>query len=51
MRHIIATGIDVTERKHLEIAILEVSAREQRRIGQDLQRRSWPAFDGHCFHE
>jgi PAS domain S-box-containing protein len=36
LRHIIATGIDVTERKHLESAILEVSAREQRRIGQDL---------------
>jgi PAS domain S-box-containing protein len=34
--HIIATGIDVTERKRLEKAILEVSAREQRRIGQDL---------------
>jgi PAS domain S-box-containing protein len=34
--HIIATGIDTTERKRLERAILEVSAREQRRIGQDL---------------
>jgi PAS domain S-box-containing protein len=34
--HTIATGIDVTERKQLEKAILEVSAREQRRIGQDL---------------
>jgi PAS domain S-box-containing protein len=34
--HTIATGIDVTERKHLERAILEVSAREQRRIAQDL---------------
>jgi PAS domain S-box-containing protein len=34
--HTIATGIDVTERKHLEKTILEVSAREQRRIGQDL---------------
>jgi two-component system CheB/CheR fusion protein len=33
---VIATGIDVTERKHLERAILEISAREQRRIGQDL---------------
>ena len=33
---IIATGIDVTERKRLEKTILEVSAREQRRIGQDL---------------
>jgi PAS domain S-box-containing protein len=34
--HTIATGIDVTERKRLEKTILEVSAREQRRIGQDL---------------
>jgi PAS domain S-box-containing protein len=34
--HIIATGIDITERKRLENAILEISAREQRRIGQDL---------------
>jgi PAS domain S-box-containing protein len=34
--HIIATGIDVTERKALEKAVLEISAREQRRIGQDL---------------
>jgi PAS domain S-box-containing protein len=34
--HIIASGIDITDRKRLEKAILEVSAREQRRIGQDL---------------
>ncbi len=34
--YVIATGIDITERKRLENAILEVSAREQRRIGQDL---------------
>jgi PAS domain S-box-containing protein len=33
---IIVSGIDITERKHLEKTILEVSAREQRRIGQDL---------------
>jgi PAS domain S-box-containing protein len=33
---IIATGIDITERKQLEKAILDISAREQRRIGQDL---------------
>jgi len=33
---IIATGIDITEREHLERALLDVSAREQRRIGQDL---------------
>jgi len=35
-RYIIATGIDITEREHLERALLDVSAREQRRIGQDL---------------
>jgi PAS domain S-box-containing protein len=34
--YIIATGIDITERKRLEHAILEISSREQRRIGQDL---------------
>jgi PAS domain S-box-containing protein len=34
--HIIASGIDVTERKRLEKAVLEISTREQRRIGQDL---------------
>jgi PAS domain S-box-containing protein len=33
---IIATGIDITEKKRLEKSILEVSGREQRRIGQDL---------------
>jgi PAS domain S-box-containing protein len=33
---VIATGIDITERKHLEKAILDISEREQRRIGQDL---------------
>jgi len=35
-RHIIATGIDITEREQLERALLNISAREQRRIGQDL---------------
>ena len=35
-RHIIATGIDITEREQLERALLDISAREQRRIGQDL---------------
>jgi PAS domain S-box-containing protein len=35
-QYIIATGIDITERKNLEKAILDISAREQRRIGQDL---------------
>ncbi|MGA8271061.1 MAG: PAS domain S-box protein [Candidatus Sulfotelmatobacter sp.] len=34
--YIIASGIDITERKHLEKTILEISTREQRRIGQDL---------------
>ena len=34
--YMIATGIDITERKRLEKAILEISADEQRRIGQDL---------------
>lgn len=34
--YIIATGTDMTERKRLEKAILEISAEEQRRIGQDL---------------
>jgi PAS domain S-box-containing protein len=34
--HIVATGVDVTERRKMEQTVLEVSAREQRRIGQDL---------------
>src|ERR1700685_3900286 len=34
--YIIVTGTDITERKRLEKAILEISAEEQRRIGQDL---------------
>ena len=33
---IVASGIDITERKHLEKTILDISAREQRRIGHDL---------------
>lgn len=33
---IVASGIDITERKHLEKTILDISAREQQRIGQDL---------------
>jgi PAS domain S-box-containing protein len=36
IRYVIASGTDVTERKLLERAILEISGREQRRIGQDL---------------
>jgi PAS domain S-box-containing protein len=34
--YIIATGIDITDREELEKALLNISAREQRRIGQDL---------------
>jgi PAS domain S-box-containing protein len=34
--YIVASGMDITERKHLEKTILDISAREQRRIGQDL---------------
>jgi PAS domain S-box-containing protein len=34
--HVVATGIDITERKRMEKAVLEISAREQRQIGQDL---------------
>jgi PAS domain S-box-containing protein len=34
--YIIATGIDITDREELEKALLDISAREQRRIGQDL---------------
>ena len=34
--YIIASGTDITERKRLEKAVLDISAREQRRIGQDL---------------
>jgi len=36
IRYIIASGTDITERKALERAILDISGREQRRIGQDL---------------
>ncbi len=36
IRLIIATGIDVTENKRLESAVIEISGREQRSIGQDL---------------
>jgi len=35
-KYIIATGIDITEREQLQQALLDISAREQRRIGQDL---------------
>jgi PAS domain S-box-containing protein len=34
--HIIAAGVDFTESKRLEKEVLDISAREQRRIGQDL---------------
>ena len=33
---IIASGIDITERKRLEEEVLEISGQERRRIGQDL---------------
>jgi signal transduction histidine kinase len=36
VRYVIATGIDITESKRLERAVLDVSDSEQRRIGQDL---------------
>ena len=36
VRYVIATGVDITERKRLERAVLDVSNSEQRRIGQDL---------------
>ena len=36
VEYIIPTGTDVTERKRLERALLDLSGREQRRIGQDL---------------
>lgn len=34
--HVITSGIDITERKRMESALLEISGREQRQIGQDL---------------
>lgn len=34
--YIFTTRIDVTEREQLEKALLNISAREQRRIGKDL---------------
>jgi PAS domain S-box-containing protein len=36
VEYIIATGIDVTERKRLQKTVLDISAQEARRIGQDL---------------
>ncbi|HXB74430.1 MAG TPA: PAS domain S-box protein [Candidatus Acidoferrales bacterium] len=36
LEYVILTGIDVTEAKRLERTILDISGREQRRIGQDL---------------
>jgi len=35
-KYFIAAGTDITVRKRLETAVMEVSGREQRRIGQDL---------------
>ena len=34
--YVIATGLDVTDRRVLEAAVLDISEREQVRIGQDL---------------
>jgi PAS domain S-box-containing protein len=36
LEYVILTGIDITEAKRLERTILDISGREQRRIGQDL---------------
>jgi PAS domain S-box-containing protein len=36
LEFIISSGLDLTERKRLEKEVLEISDREQRRIGQDL---------------
>jgi PAS domain S-box-containing protein len=36
VQYVIGTGIDITDRKTLEREILEISDREQRRIGHDL---------------
>ena len=48
--YIIATGIDITEREQLEKAMLNISASEQRRIGQDLHDGLGPAPDRYCLH-
>src|ERR1700684_4084043 len=47
--NVIVTGIDITERKRLEKGILEVRAREQRRIGQDLHDGLGPHLTGIAF--
>lgn len=36
VEHIVISGIDITDRRRLEEEILEISEREQERIGQDL---------------
>ncbi len=48
--YVIAAGIDITERKQLEKTILDISEREQRRIGQSAR---WPRPASHRrrFHE
>jgi PAS domain S-box-containing protein len=43
VEYIIGSGIDITDRKRLEHEVIEISGREQRRIGQDLH-------DGICQH-
>ena len=48
--YIIATGIDITEREQLERALLNISAREQRRIGQDLHDGLGQHLDRDCIH-
>lgn len=36
VEHVVVSGIDVTDRRRLEEEILQISEREQKRIGQDL---------------
>jgi PAS domain S-box-containing protein len=43
LEYVIASGVDVTERKRLEQELLSISELEQRRLGQDLH-------DGLCQH-
>jgi PAS domain S-box-containing protein len=43
LEYVIASGIDITERRRLEEEVLRISELEQRRIGQDLH-------DGLCQH-
>ncbi len=36
LEHVIGTGIDITERRNLEKTVLEITKKEQQRIGQEL---------------